>query len=263
MKFSIHPLFLAAGLLTVIFGGFPVFVIYALTALLHECGHIFCASKLGYDCSRVSLMPYGAAAVCDIEEISPGDEIKLALAGPAVNALICVICAGLWWFFPLSYPYTESIFSASAVMLVINVFPAYPLDGGRVLKCVLSRFVKVKTALICCRALSGALAAALAAAFAFVRNPSFIVFAAFLACSAFTRGNVAPRIKFAAPVNRRGKEIKYVMLTPQSTFRDAFRHLDGKKYVIFQFFSDGVLDEVDEKELFEKLSDKSVYDRII
>ena len=73
MKFTLHPLFIAIGLLSAIFGGLTVFIIYALTALLHECGHIFCAARLGYRCEKVSLMPYGAAAVCDTEGISAAD----------------------------------------------------------------------------------------------------------------------------------------------------------------------------------------------
>ena len=96
MKITLHPLFITLGIASAIFGGLPVFIIYALTALLHECGHIFCALRLGYKCEKISLMPYGAAAVCDTEGISKTDEIKLALSGPLVNAFICVGTAGLW-----------------------------------------------------------------------------------------------------------------------------------------------------------------------
>ena len=142
MKITIHPLFLAVGLLSALFGGLPIFIICALTALLHECGHIFCAARLGFECKKISLMPFGAAAVCDIEGISPSDEVKLSLAGPLVNFILCVGVAGLWWFFPETYAYTDLIFYASAGMLVLNLLPAYPLDGGRVVKCVLGSFLK-------------------------------------------------------------------------------------------------------------------------
>ena len=110
MKITIHPLFLAVGLLSALFGGLPIFIICALTALLHECGHIFCAARLGFECKKISLMPFGAAAVCDIEGISPSDEVKLSLAGPLVNFILCVGVAGLWWFFPETYAYTDLIF---------------------------------------------------------------------------------------------------------------------------------------------------------
>ena len=100
MKISIHPLFFAVLIFSALFGGLLICIICVLTALLHECGHIFCAARYGYECERIRLMPYGAAAVCDIDGLSAVDEIKLALAGPAVNAAICVATAGLWGFFP-------------------------------------------------------------------------------------------------------------------------------------------------------------------
>ena len=180
MKITVHPLFIALGIASAIFGGFPVFIIYALTALLHECGHIFCARRLGYACSKISLMPYGAAALCDTEGISAIDEIKLALSGPLVNALICVGCAGLWWFFPVTYAFTDTVFSASAVMLAINLLPAYPLDGGRAARCLLKLFLKEKTAKIALRVVSVVLSVAFVFIFFFAfKNLSFLVFAAF------------------------------------------------------------------------------------
>ena len=123
MKFRFHPLFLALGVASACFGALPVYLICVLTALLHECGHIFYAAKIGFKCEKISLMPYGAAAICDTEGISARDEIRLALSGPAVNAFMCVLCAGLWWFYPETYAYTDTVFSANAVMFAINLLP--------------------------------------------------------------------------------------------------------------------------------------------
>ena len=109
MKLTVHPLFLLVGLLSALFGGLPMFIISAVTALLHECGHIFCAARMGFECKNIKLMPYGAAAVCDIEGISPKDEIKLALAGPLVNLILCIAVAGLWWFYPRSEEHTSEL----------------------------------------------------------------------------------------------------------------------------------------------------------
>lgn len=264
MKLKLHPLFVALGIASAIFGGFPVFIIYALTALLHECGHIFCAQRLGYTCEKISLMPYGASATCDTEGISPLDEVKLALSGPAVNAFMAVAVAGLWWFFPVTYAYTDTVFAANAVMLVINLLPAYPLDGGRALSCILSLFLKRRTARGIVRGLSFVLAAALIAVFFFlVGNITLIAFSACLIFSAIEKDVPMSRINFSAVKPRRGKEIKHVMLAENSTFKDALRHIDGSKYLIFQFYSDGLLDEITEDELFDMLKDKTIYDKII
>lgn len=264
MKITVHPLFIALGIASAIFGGFPVFIIYALTALLHECGHIFCAQRLGYACSKISLMPYGAAALCDTDGISAADEIKLALSGPLVNALICVGCAGLWWFYPVSYAYTDTVFSASAVMFVINLLPAYPLDGGRAAKCLFSLFLKEKTAKITLRVLSVVLSVAFVLVFFLaVKNISFLIFAVFLLCSAFEKEVPMSRIAFAAKKPRRGKDVKQVMLNKNSTYKDALRHVDGSKYLIFRFYDDGNLDEITEDELYELLQKHNIYDKII
>lgn len=263
MKLTLHPLFIALGLASAIFGGLPVFLIYALTALLHECGHIFCASRMGFVCEKISLMPYGAAATCDTEGISAVDEIKLALAGPAVNALIMVATAGLWWFLPEAYAYTDTVFNASAVMLVINLMPAYPLDGGRVARCVMKLFLPLRAAVVTLRVLSVVLAAVLVVLFFTVyQNITMITLAVFLCFSAFEKEPLLSRINFTAKKPARGKEVRHVMLGADSTYRDALRHIDSGKYLIFQFYSNGSLDELTEDELFEELQSHGLYDRV-
>ena len=264
MKLKLHPLFVALGIASAIFGGFPVFIIYALTALLHECGHIFCAQRLGYTCEKISLMPYGASATCSTDGISARDEIKLALSGPAVNVFMAVAVAGLWWFYPVTYAYTDTVFAANAVMLVVNLLPAYPLDGGKATRCILSMLLPQKVARLTVRVLSVVVAAALVVVFfLWIKNITVIAFSLCLFVSAFERDVPMNRISFSVTKPRRGKEIKHVMLSENSTFKDALRHVDGSKYLIFQFYSDGILDEITEDELFDMMKDKTIYDKII
>ncbi|MDE7440520.1 MAG: hypothetical protein K2N23_08450 [Clostridia bacterium] len=263
MKITLHPLFIALGILVAIFGGLPIYLIYALTALLHECGHIFCAAKIGFRCEKISLMPYGASAICDTEGIRPKDEVKLALAGPAVNAFLCVLCAGLWWFYPVTYAYTDTVFSANAVMLIINLLPAYPLDGGRAAAALLSTFMKKRRAKFILRIFSGCISVALIFVFIFaLRNISLLIFALFLTASALGKDGVLSRINFSAKKIKRGREMRHIILTESSTFKDALRYVDDGKYCVFQYFSNGILDEVTEEELFEMLETKSIYDKV-
>lgn len=263
MKISIHPLFLVTGLLSAVFGGFPVFIICALTALLHECGHIFYAEKLGYACNKVSLMPYGASSVCDVEGISAADEIRLALAGPAVNFFLCIAIAGLWWFIPQTYAYTDILFYANSAMLAVNLLPAYPLDGGRVASCVLKRFLPPKKAQIATRAVTVCVAIALVCLFFTVlKNISLITVALFLLCSALQKSPPLQKINFAAKKKKRGREIRYVILGENATYRQALRYVDDSRYLVLQIYGDVFLDEITEDELFEKLQTRSLYDKI-
>ncbi len=264
MKISLHPLFVALLIASAVFGGLPIFIIYALTALLHECGHIFCALRLGYKCEKISLTPYGAAAVCDTDGISVKDELFLSLSGPAVNAFILVACAGLWWFYPQTYAYTDTVFTASAVMLSINLLPAYPLDGGRAARCLLILVMPRKAAAITLRVLGAAFALAFILVFFLAyRNFSLLVFSAFLICSAFEKELPLSRINFTAVKPKKGREVKHVMLAANSTFKDGLKYMDSSRYVIFQFYSDGLLDEITEDEFCELLQSHTVYDRII
>lgn len=264
MKITIHPLFLAVGLLSAFFGGFPIFIICVLTALLHECGHIFCAERLGFECTKISLMPYGASAVCDIEGISPADEIRLALAGPAVNFFLCVAVAGLWWFFPATYAYTDLLFYSNSAMLILNLLPAYPLDGGRVAKCVLIKFLKPKVADIVLRVMNLTVVAGLIAVyFSFAKNLSLLAVAALLFCSALQKAPPVQKINFAARKKKRGREVKYVILDEKATYKDALRYVDDSRYLVLQFYNDKFLDEITEDELFEKLQNSNLYDVIL
>ena len=182
---------------------------------------------------------------------------------PLVNALICTACAGLWWFFPVTYAYTDTVFSANTAMLAVNLLPAYPLDGGRAVSCLFSLFLPKKKVKIVLRVLSGIISVSLVLLFTFVlRNITLLIFAVFLLVSAFTREGVLSRIDYTSKKIKRGREIKHVMLNKDSTYKDALRYVNEGKYCIFDFFSDGMLDEICEEELFEMLQNHSIYDKI-
>ena len=70
------------------------------------------------------------------------------------------------------------------------------------------------------------------------------------------------RIDYTSKKIKRGREIKHVMLNKDSTYKDALRYVNEGKYCIFDFFSDGMLDEICEEELFEMLQNHSIYDKI-
>ena len=140
LKFTIHPLFFIFGLYFAFIGKVFSFLVYTLVAVMHEFGHFYASSKLGYKLNRIVLMPYGALISGNLEDVSYKDEALIALAGPLVNTITALFFAGLWWFFPSTYPYTELAFFASISIAIINLLPCHPLDGGRFLSSTLSLF---------------------------------------------------------------------------------------------------------------------------
>ena len=264
MKISIHPLFFGVIIFCAFFGGLPITRIFVLTALLHECGHIFCAERMGFKCEKIKIMPYGAAAVCDIEGIRVGDEIKLALAGPAVNAALCVALAGLWWFFPETYAYTDTLLQANLSMLIVNLLPAYPLDGARVARCLFSKLFGERAAIIVLKVIAAVVAGVFIALFcAFGYNVTLLFFALFLLCSTVEKNPKAVRINFSSGNRlKRGLEVKYVLCDQTITFKDAIKKLDDKRYLVLQLYDNGIADEITQDELYEAAVSHAIYDKV-
>lgn len=109
--------------------------------LLHELGHAMAARRYGIRTREIILLPIGGLARLERMPEKPQQEIVVALAGPAVNF---VILLGLWllssalhqilWPPTLRESLLQTLFSVNMLMLLFNLIPAFPMDGGRVLR---------------------------------------------------------------------------------------------------------------------------------
>ena len=138
----LHPTFLLI-LLPGMTGGLSAFFIVALfgCVVLHELGHALMARRFGIETLDITLYPIGGVARLQRMPRAPGAELLIALAGPAVNF---AIVAGLLGLELLGIGGMESDSSLGAflagLMLVnlilglFNLIPAFPMDGGRVLR---------------------------------------------------------------------------------------------------------------------------------
>ncbi len=151
LKFVIHPLFIIFGIYFAITGKVFSFLIFTLSAVIHELGHSFVAERRGYQLKRLVLMPYGAVIYGDTTDMPYSDEAIIALSGPFISLFIALSLVSLWWLVPEAYPYTEICVLANLAIATINLLPAYPLDGGRILYAILSCYIKRKTALKICK----------------------------------------------------------------------------------------------------------------
>lgn len=112
--------------------------------VLHELGHCFAAMRFGVGVRRILLMPIGGMAEFTSIPRQPGRELLITIAGPAVNF---VLAAGLW-LIARDVPDDVAMFSAEGLVVQLlfanlimgcfNLIPAFPMDGGRLLRAALA-----------------------------------------------------------------------------------------------------------------------------
>ncbi|MFZ4542751.1 MAG: site-2 protease family protein [Saprospiraceae bacterium] len=123
--------------------------------ILHELGHALTAKFFGIETMEVVILPVGGVAFIDSRRMGTFEEFVIALAGPLTNL---VIAAGLWLFVfiidPLNLEYIElkdqlSNFSISfsrrlmwinIFIFAFNLIPTLPMDGGVMLRSILTKF---------------------------------------------------------------------------------------------------------------------------
>jgi Zn-dependent protease/CBS domain-containing protein len=132
-----------------IFAGLTVlalFLLIFLCVLLHEFGHAFAAKAYGIRTVDITLLPIGGVARMERMPEKPVQELVVAIAGPLVNVVIgsalgiALAVKGDLDFHELWHP-TDALsllLYVNAMMVAFNLIPAFPLDGGRVLRALLA-----------------------------------------------------------------------------------------------------------------------------
>jgi len=123
-------------------------VLIFLCVLLHELGHVFAARRYGVRTRDVTLWPFGGIASMERMPDKPVEELIVAVAGPAVNvAIAAVLLLFLWPHLDLenlakiedpAISLAVKIAGANIILVVFNMIPAFPMDGGRVLRALLA-----------------------------------------------------------------------------------------------------------------------------
>lgn len=124
--------------------------------LLHELGHALTARLFGIPTHGITLLPIGGVAQLDRIPRNPWQELVIALAGPAVNVVIAVMLLpvvgalyGLGQITSLgliSGGFLARLLLVNVGLVVFNLIPAFPMDGGRVLRACLALLTNYQTA---------------------------------------------------------------------------------------------------------------------
>lgn len=255
-KLRVHPLFLAVGVLTAFTGGLILFLAATLAALEHECAHAYAAHRYGYTLDKIVLMPYGAVIAGDISGIGKRQELAVLAAGPLCNLATGIFFVALWWIYPETYPFTELAATVSFSLFFVNLLPAYPLDGGRMLRLFLDPIGKKRAHAISC-AISLIVAAGVLALFILscFSKPQWtaLAFSVLLAAGAFGGGKYG-RIVFTPKRFEHGVEERRIAVSSKLRVRDAIRFLREDRYLTLLLFEEGeFLGEIPEEEYLAAL----------
>ena len=129
-----------------------VIVALFICVLLHEFGHSLVAQRLGLEIHSITLLPIGGVSNLESLPEKPADELKITVAGPLVNVVLAPIFFGVGLLFGAVPRIPADLFTGivsvgeflfylgylNVVLAVFNLLPAFPLDGGRILRALLA-----------------------------------------------------------------------------------------------------------------------------
>jgi Zn-dependent protease/CBS domain-containing protein len=227
------------GLNGAIFGVVVTLLLFIIV-LLHELGHSFAAQYYGVEVKQIVLLPIGGVAQLASIPEKPSQEFVIAIAGPLVNFILAMLMVmfGLLVGFRVSPAEVGDIlrtmetlgadalfnylFIANLFLAIFNLLPAFPMDGGRVLRAILASQMSYVRATIIAASIGQALAWVLGL-WGFLQGGFFLILIAiFIYLGAgHERQSVQLRHTLGGLQVEQAYSRHVRTLTPQSTLRNA------------------------------------------
>jgi Zn-dependent protease/CBS domain-containing protein len=208
-----------------------------LCVLLHEFGHIFTARAFGVPTPYVTLLPIGGVAQLERIPEEPGQEFLIAIAGPLVNVVITTLlvvvgganlhAAAVASVDNMHIPLLDRLAAVNLFLALFNMIPAFPMDGGRVLRALLAtRLGYVRATEVA--AVIGQFVAFALGFIGLLSNPILIFIAIFVYLAATSEAHMV-----ALRAASRGVPVSHAMMTRFATLSPE-AHLDEAIQTLLQ-----------------------------
>jgi Zn-dependent protease/CBS domain-containing protein len=224
-----------------------------LCVVLHEFGHALTARRFGIATRDITLYPIGGVARLERVPRDPMQELLIALAGPAVNVAIALPL--FLWLLPsgelrqfdllhtsLDESLVMSLFRVNVGMVLFNLIPAFPMDGGRVLRALLATRMEYGTATRSAAGIGQALALAFGIWALLQWNPFYLFVAFFVYMGAGQEAAVVQaELAFRGVPVRGAMMTNFGVLFPEETLARALEQLLSGAQHDFPVVRDGVV----------------------
>jgi len=145
-ELRLHPLLFAVLAAAGVLGKLMALLQALFAICVHELSHAVVSYGLGVRVRSLELLPFGAVARLDRQGMAESAELAIAAAGPLASLLVAGVTAVMAGLFSGVAVQTEAFLTYNIVLAAVNLLPALPLDGGRILRAVLQRRCSFRTA---------------------------------------------------------------------------------------------------------------------
>lgn len=140
--FFVHPLTIIYISIGMIVNEYQVLFFGYLFSFIHELGHVLCAKMFKVKVEKVTLLPIGFTSKMEgVENLSSLKQIFIYISGPLTFFISLLIINLLKRIDIISIYGYEEAFKTNLLILLYNMLPFYPLDGGKIIDCIFSNYI--------------------------------------------------------------------------------------------------------------------------
>lgn len=261
ITFFLYAFVLMKQFNSLLVGFLVVFGLYG-SVLLHEFGHALAARWCDGEAPLIILWPLGGLAVCR-PTFNPTAHLITSAAGPAVSVALWLGSSALLHFsggmlesVPLLYVFVEQMAQLNRMLVLFNLIPAFPMDGGRIVRDTLWHWMRVEKATAVALGLSRVLAACGIVYGIFVRDYQLAILAGFIMLMGSSEQRM---LAMAGPVQPFSIRERFRRGRRQKTFREAHAPFLGESVAFHRCATCGVTELEEPHGMFRVAADGEEY----